>query len=72
MVTAAAPDVPPPLFAQLANGGRLVIPLGDMARQDLYLMIKEDDQVTKRVLDPCMFVPLIGKYGWPERPGWIN
>jgi protein-L-isoaspartate(D-aspartate) O-methyltransferase len=72
MVTAAAPEVPPPLFEQLANGGRLVIPLGDMARQDLYLMIKEGDWMTKHVLDPCMFVPLIGKYGWPERPGWIN
>lgn len=72
MVTAAAPHVPPALVEQLAEGGRLVIPLGDLSHQDLSLLVKNGDLITKRVLDPCMFVPLIGKYGWPEKPGWIN
>jgi protein-L-isoaspartate(D-aspartate) O-methyltransferase len=72
LVTAAAPDVPATLLGQLADGGRMVIPVGDLIHQDLLLILKHDQQVARRVLDPCQFVPLIGKQGWPEREGWLH
>ncbi len=67
LVTAAAPLVPPALLDQLAEGGRLVIPVGNLQHQDLLLNLKQAGQVKTRMLDPCQFVPLIGKGGWPER-----
>ena len=67
IVTAAAPFVPPALLEQLAEGGRLVIPVGDLYHQDLLLNQKRAGQVKTRVLDPCQFVPLVGKAGWPEK-----
>jgi protein-L-isoaspartate(D-aspartate) O-methyltransferase len=66
LVTAAAPVLPAALLDQLAEGGRLLIPVGDLRRQDLLLYLKQAGQVKTRVLDPCQFVPLIGKGGWPE------
>ena len=66
IVTAAAPAVPPALLEQLADEGRLVIPVGDLRQQDLLLIHKQAGQVKTRVLDPCQFVPLVGKAGWPE------
>jgi len=66
LVTAAAPSVPDPLIEQLADGGRLVIPVGDHYRQDLELIFKVGGETSKHYLDPCQFVPLIGKYGWPD------
>jgi protein-L-isoaspartate(D-aspartate) O-methyltransferase len=67
LVTAAAPLVPPALLEQLAEEGRLVIPVGDLRHQDLLLNRKQAGRVKTRMLDPCQFVPLIGKGGWPER-----
>jgi protein-L-isoaspartate(D-aspartate) O-methyltransferase len=67
LVTAAAPLVPPALLEQLAEKGRLVIPVGNLRHQDLLLNLKKAGQVKTRVLDPCQFVPLIGKAGWPEK-----
>jgi protein-L-isoaspartate(D-aspartate) O-methyltransferase len=69
LVTAAAPLIPPALLDQLAEGGRLVIPVGDLRHQDLLLNLKQGGQIKTRMLDPCQFVPLIGKSGWPEREG---
>jgi protein-L-isoaspartate(D-aspartate) O-methyltransferase len=66
VVTAAAPKVPFTLLDQLADGGRLAIPVGTLQRQDLLLVFKHAGQTVTRMLDPCMFVPLIGKYAWPE------
>lgn len=67
LVTAASPDVPPPLLEQLADGGRMVIPVGDLQHQDLQLIVKHGGQTATRFLDPCQFVPLIGKYGWSDK-----
>jgi protein-L-isoaspartate(D-aspartate) O-methyltransferase len=67
LVTAAAPIVPPALLEQLEEGGRLVIPVGDLHHQDLLLNLKQAGQVKTRFLDPCQFVPLIGKAAWPEK-----
>jgi protein-L-isoaspartate(D-aspartate) O-methyltransferase len=68
LVTAAAPAVPPPLLDQLAEGGRLIIPVGDRNRQDLHLIFKRGGQTATRLLDPVQFIPLVGKRAWPEKP----
>jgi protein-L-isoaspartate(D-aspartate) O-methyltransferase len=67
VVTAAAPGVPPPLVAQLAEGGRLVIPVGTPDEQRLLRVEKNGDATTKRELYHCRFVPLIGQYGWKPK-----
>lgn len=66
VVTAGAPKVPPALLDQLAEGGRLVIPVGNLMRQDLLVVFKHGGETATRVLDPCMFVPLVGKQAWHE------
>jgi protein-L-isoaspartate(D-aspartate) O-methyltransferase len=64
VVTAAAPRVPPPLIEQLAEGGRLVIPVGQADQQELLQVRKSGGKTTSRVLHYCRFVPLVGRYGW--------
>ena len=66
LVTAASPEVPQPLLDQLDDGGRMVIPVGSLWHQDLQLLFKHSGQVATRFLDPCQFVPLIGRHAWPE------
>jgi protein-L-isoaspartate(D-aspartate) O-methyltransferase len=66
LVTAGAPRVPPSLFAQLREGGRLVIPLGGEYLQDLVLVRKSKGRQESASLFPVMFVPLIGAEGFPE------
>lgn len=66
MVSAAAPGVSPALLDQLAEEARLVVPVGDLYHQDLHLYFKHRGEIVTRVLDPCQFVPLIGRGGWPE------
>ncbi|MFH5802513.1 protein-L-isoaspartate(D-aspartate) O-methyltransferase [Alienimonas sp. DA493] len=66
VVTAAAPDVPPALVEQLAEGGRLVIPVGDRFTQDLLRVRKTAEGTDRTVLCGCRFVPLIGQQGWDE------
>ena len=68
IVTAAAPDVPPPLISQLAEGGRLIVPVGGADEQRLLRVEKHGDAFTTRPLYHCRFVPLIGQFGWkPDR-----
>lgn len=64
IVTAAAPEVPQPLLSQLADGGILVIPIGDIDTQDLHVIKKVKDKFEKRIIMGFRFVPLIGKMGW--------
>lgn len=68
VVAAAAPDVPAPLIEQLAEGGRLVIPIGPRDRQELTVVHREGGRVVRRELEPCVFVPLLGRYGQPPDP----
>lgn len=64
MVTASAPDVPPPLIEQLKVGGTMVIPVGHSFLQNLYLVRKGEGGEVFRWKDlAVVFVPLIGKYG---------
>ena len=65
IVTAAAPEVPPPLIDQLAKEGIMVIPVGDRFNQILYVVRKKSDgSIEYRTVTPCLFVPLIGRHGW--------
>jgi len=66
LVTAAAPDVPGPLFEQLVDGGILVIPIGSRWEQDLVRVRKEAGAAKKEFLGGCRFVPLIGQCGFSE------
>lgn len=66
LVTAAAPQVPPPLMAQLAMGGILVIPVGGRWEQDLVRLRKEEGGIRRESLGGCRFVPLLGEYGFPS------
>ncbi len=64
IVTAAAPEVPAPLLAQLAEGGRLIMPVGNRISQVLQLFRREEDAYIRDDLTPVAFVPLIGDHGW--------
>ncbi len=64
VVTAGAPAVPPPLVEQLADGGRMVLPIGDVAGQTLTIVEKVGGQVRTTPHSACVFVKLIGKYAW--------
>ena len=64
LVTAAAPSVPPPLVEQLAEGGRLVIPVGGTDQQNLLRLTKRDGRLPQESLYTCRFVPLLGRHGW--------
>ncbi len=66
VVSAGAPAVPPALEAQLAEGGRLLIPLGDREEQMLTLLVRRGDTFERRDICPVRFVPLIGAGGWPS------
>jgi len=66
MVTAAAPRVPPDLLAQLAIGGRLVIPVGSRYVQELYKITRGRKKNMVQNLGGCRFVSLIGKDAWEE------
>ncbi len=67
IVTAAAPDIPKPLIEQLKPGGIMVIPIGDRVMQHLYVVRKKrDGSIEARPVTPCLFVPLVGEYGWRD------
>jgi protein-L-isoaspartate(D-aspartate) O-methyltransferase len=63
-VAAAAPTVPPALFDQLADGGRLVLPRGTRWGQELVQVVRTGDGPVERTSIPCRFVPLIGAGGF--------
>ena len=65
-VAAAAPDVPPALVDQLAEGGRLILPVGDAEQQHLALVRKELGRTTIEWRQGCRFVSLIGRGGFHE------
>ena len=66
IATAAAPRVPPDLLAQLAIGGRMVIPVGPLYTQQLYKITRHRKKNTIQDLGGCRFVCLIGKGAWDE------
>jgi len=62
-VAAGAPDVPSPLTAQLAHGGKLLVPVGTRWYQDLIMVTRKGAKLEKENLGGCVFVPLVGEYG---------
>jgi protein-L-isoaspartate(D-aspartate) O-methyltransferase len=66
IVTCACPDIPKPLTEQLADGGILVLPKGDKLTQTLCIVKKKRKGLSISSAGGCVFVPLIGKYGWEE------
>jgi protein-L-isoaspartate(D-aspartate) O-methyltransferase len=67
LVTAAAPEVPQPLIAQLADGARLVAPIGPAGYQELIRLTKQGEGTKVDHLVPVAFVPLVGEHGWREQ-----
>jgi protein-L-isoaspartate(D-aspartate) O-methyltransferase len=68
LVAAAAPEAPKPLLAQLTEGGRMIIPVGDADNQELQLIEKRDGLFAAKMLEGCRFVPLVGYHGWDKPP----
>jgi len=64
MVTAAGPSIPEALLAQLADPGRMVLPVGDRQGQELIVVNKSQNQTTYSSIELVRFVPLIGEQGW--------
>ncbi|MDX2129619.1 MAG: protein-L-isoaspartate(D-aspartate) O-methyltransferase [Chloroherpetonaceae bacterium] len=66
LVTAGSPDVPHPLLEQLAENGRLVVPIGNQKQQKMSVFHRIGDTVSETVTHSFTFVPLIGEAGWKQ------
>jgi protein-L-isoaspartate(D-aspartate) O-methyltransferase len=69
VVAAAAPHVPEPLVKQLADGGRMIVPVGGEEHQVLMLLTRHGEKLSSERREPCRFVPLVGRHGWKDE--WI-
>ena len=66
LITAGSPKIPEPLIEQLADGGIIIAPVGIRFSQQLLIVKKSKEGISEQTHVPCVFVPLIGKHGWPE------
>ncbi len=66
MVTAGAPKIPEPLLDQLADGGRLIIPVGNRFSQELIKVTKKNETIIQKNFGGCRFVDLLGVHGWKD------
>ena len=64
IVTAGGPSIPPPLVQQLADGGRMVLPVGSHENQTLTVVENVGGEIRQRTHGECKFVKLVGKYAW--------
>jgi protein-L-isoaspartate(D-aspartate) O-methyltransferase len=70
VVSAASPSIPPALLDQLADGGRMLIPVGSRTSQELVLVRRDASGVTEEVVKgDCTFVPLLGRFAWRGEGG---
>lgn len=67
LVSAGGPTVPQPLVDQLADGGRLLVPVGGKEEQTLRLLTKRGTTVETKDVAPVRFVPLFGTHGWEQQ-----
>lgn len=63
IVTCAPTDIPKPLKEQLAEGGRMIIPIGGSIAQELVLLEKKDGKLTEKIVAPVRFVPMVRQDG---------
>ncbi|HET6370262.1 MAG TPA: protein-L-isoaspartate(D-aspartate) O-methyltransferase [Nitrospiria bacterium] len=66
LVAAASPRIPEVLVEQLNDGGTLIIPVGDRNNQVLQKGVKRGKELVLTTLTTCVFVPLLGAFGWKE------
>jgi protein-L-isoaspartate(D-aspartate) O-methyltransferase len=66
LVTAGAPRIPQTFRDQLSEGGIIVAPVGSMYSQELIKSRKKGGKLYEQYYTPCVFVPLVGEYGWKE------
>ncbi|GJL77057.1 MAG: protein-L-isoaspartate O-methyltransferase [Nitrospinaceae bacterium] len=66
LITASTQEIPKMLVDQLGENGRLVAPVGGLEKQNLTVLVKENGRINSHEIGYCKFVPLVGKYGWPE------
>lgn len=66
IITAGCPEIPEPILKQIGDDGIIVAPVGDRFSQQLIKIKKSHGRISKEYHTPCVFVPLIGKYGWDE------
>lgn len=64
LVSAGAPSVPEPLLAQIAEGGRMLVPVGTREEQHLLMYRRINGELERTELAPVRFVPLVGHHGW--------
>ena len=64
LVSAASPSAPQPLLDQLADGGKMLVPIGSMEEQSLYMFTRHGKEIHSREIGPVRFVPLLGMHGW--------
>jgi protein-L-isoaspartate(D-aspartate) O-methyltransferase len=64
MITAATPEIPEPIMGQLSAEGIIVAPVGERFSQQLIKVKKSKGRILEERHTPCVFVPLVGKYGW--------
>lgn len=67
IITAASPKIPLPLIEQLADNGKLILPLGESFSQVLTLLEKKEGKLKSTDICGCVFVPLVGKYAWSNK-----
>ena len=68
LVSAGGPGIPQPLVEQLADGGRMLVPVGGRDEQTLKLVRRQGAQVQTSDVAPVRFVPLLGTHGWEQLP----
>lgn len=66
VITAGSPRIPQPVLEQLSDEGIIVAPIGDYFSQQLTIIKKSKGTLSEQLHTPCMFVPLIGEYGWKK------
>lgn len=66
LVAAGSPEIPPPLVDQLAEGGRMLVPVGTRDGQRLVMVRKRGGEVVQEEVLDCTFVPLLGRFGWAD------
>jgi protein-L-isoaspartate(D-aspartate) O-methyltransferase len=66
LVAAGGPEIPQPLMEQLADGGRMLVPVGPRDVQRLVLVRRQGDRFEQEEVLDCTFVPLLGRFGWAD------